>query len=41
MEIEENSNKKIKNEKSENNINNIKDKEKNKSTEIKKNLINK
>ena len=41
MEIEENSNKKIKNEKSENNINYNKEKEKNKSTEIKKNLINK
>ena len=41
VEIEENSNKKIKNENIDNDIINNKEKEQNKSTEIKKNLINK
>ena len=41
VEIEENSNKKIKNENIDNNISNNKEKEQNKSTEIKNNLINK
>ena len=41
VEIEENSNKKIKNENIDNDIINNKEKEQNKSTEIKNNLINK